>query len=95
MKKTKEKERRVETYPFPLLRFPQFDSWLGSEYPRPWDATLRDIVKPGEDDVAFLGFVRPGVGESSFFFLSLLLASSFALSLVLILFFCFISILVR
>lgn len=42
----------------------QFDTWLGREYPRPWDATLRDVVKPGEEDVAFLGFVRPGVGES-------------------------------
>ncbi|TNY23645.1 dimethylaniline monooxygenase [Rhodotorula diobovata] len=40
----------------------EFSSWLSNEYPRPWDADVRDIVSSGTPDVAFLGFVRPGVG---------------------------------
>ncbi|GAA6004683.1 hypothetical protein JCM10207_000980 [Rhodosporidiobolus poonsookiae] len=40
----------------------EFSSWLGPEYPRPWDADVRDIVSSASPDVAFLGFVRPGVG---------------------------------
>ncbi|KAG0660848.1 hypothetical protein C6P46_004403 [Rhodotorula mucilaginosa] len=39
-----------------------FSNWLAADYPRPWDATMRDIIKPDVPDVAFIGFVRPGVG---------------------------------
>ena len=40
----------------------EFSSWLSDEYPRPWDADVRDVVSSDAPDVAFLGFVRPGVG---------------------------------
>ncbi|GAA5822870.1 hypothetical protein JCM11251_004407 [Rhodosporidiobolus azoricus] len=40
----------------------EFSSFLAPTYPRPWDATIRDIISPSSPDVAFLGFVRPGVG---------------------------------
>ncbi|GAA5885224.1 hypothetical protein JCM6882_009526 [Rhodosporidiobolus microsporus] len=40
----------------------EFSSFLSPSYPRPWDASIRDIVAPSSPDVAFLGFVRPGVG---------------------------------
>ncbi|BGP13776.1 hypothetical protein JCM10213v2_001714 [Rhodosporidiobolus nylandii] len=40
----------------------EFASWLSPEYPRPWDADVRDVVSSTTPDVAFLGFVRPGVG---------------------------------
>ncbi|GAA6016284.1 hypothetical protein JCM8202_005550 [Rhodotorula sphaerocarpa] len=39
-----------------------FSDWLAPDYPRPWEASMRDIIKPDVPDVAFLGFVRPGVG---------------------------------
>ncbi|GAA5919765.1 hypothetical protein JCM1841_005844 [Sporobolomyces salmonicolor] len=39
-----------------------FSDWLSPEYPRPWDANIRDIVSSTTPDVAFIGFVRPGVG---------------------------------
>ena len=47
-----------------------FSNWLAADYPRPWDATMRDIIKPEVPDVAFVGFVRPGVGESATFLCS-------------------------
>ncbi|GAA5932836.1 flavin-containing monooxygenase [Sporobolomyces koalae] len=40
----------------------EFSSWLSEEYPRPWDCTVRDIVSRSDPTVAYLGFVRPGVG---------------------------------
>ncbi|CED83928.1 dimethylaniline monooxygenase [Phaffia rhodozyma] len=40
----------------------EFDGWLGHEYPRPWEANSRDIIREGSEDVSFIGFVRPGVG---------------------------------
>ncbi|GAA6013204.1 hypothetical protein JCM11491_005214 [Sporobolomyces phaffii] len=40
----------------------EFDSWLAPSYPRPWDCTVRDVVAPSDPTVAYLGFVRPGVG---------------------------------
>ncbi|GAA5910241.1 uncharacterized protein JCM6883_001123 [Sporobolomyces salmoneus] len=40
----------------------EFSSWLSPSYPRPWDCSVRDIVSPSDPTVAFLGFVRPGVG---------------------------------
>ncbi|BGP37774.1 hypothetical protein JCM10449v2_001696 [Rhodotorula kratochvilovae] len=40
----------------------EFSSWLSPEYPRPWDADVRDVVSSSAPDVAFIGFVRPGVG---------------------------------
>ncbi|KPV75634.1 uncharacterized protein RHOBADRAFT_52680 [Rhodotorula graminis WP1] len=65
-KKVKERmqDRRVEPN---LVLFAsgykqEFSSWLSDEYPRPWDADVRDIVSSDAPDVAFLGFVRPGVG---------------------------------
>ncbi|GAA5958149.1 hypothetical protein JCM3765_002830 [Sporobolomyces pararoseus] len=40
----------------------EFSDWLSPSYPRPWDCSVRDIVSPSDPTVAFLGFVRPGVG---------------------------------
>ncbi|GAA5848275.1 hypothetical protein JCM8547_004466 [Rhodosporidiobolus lusitaniae] len=40
----------------------EFSFFLSPSYPRPWDANVRDIVSSSQPDVAFLGFVRPGVG---------------------------------
>lgn len=40
----------------------EFSKWLSPEYPRAWDADVRDIVCSSTPDVAFIGFVRPGVG---------------------------------
>ncbi|GAA6063837.1 hypothetical protein JCM10212_003999 [Sporobolomyces blumeae] len=40
----------------------EFDSFLSPEYPRPWDCSVRDIVSPSDPTVAYVGFVRPGVG---------------------------------
>lgn len=37
-----------------------------SEYPTPEEANVRNVVKDGDETVAFIGFVRPGVGK--FFF---------------------------
>lgn len=34
-----------------------------SDYPTPEDANVRNVVKDGDETVAFIGFVRPGVGE--------------------------------
>jgi dimethylaniline monooxygenase (N-oxide forming) len=36
--------------------------WLHESYPRPSDATCRNIVNPSQPDIAYIGFVRPGVG---------------------------------
>ncbi|GAA6029258.1 hypothetical protein JCM8097_003591 [Rhodosporidiobolus ruineniae] len=40
----------------------EFSDWLSPEYPRPWDANIRDVVSSTTPDIAFIGFVRPGVG---------------------------------
>lgn len=40
----------------------EFSSWLSPEYPRPWDTDVRDVLSSSAPDVAFIGFVRPGVG---------------------------------
>jgi dimethylaniline monooxygenase (N-oxide forming) len=40
----------------------EFSSWLSPSYPRPWDTNIRDILSSSTPDVAFIGFVRPGVG---------------------------------
>ncbi|GAA6005027.1 flavin-containing monooxygenase [Rhodotorula paludigena] len=40
----------------------EFSSWLSPEYPRPWDTDMRDVLSSSAPDVAFIGFVRPGVG---------------------------------
>jgi dimethylaniline monooxygenase (N-oxide forming) len=37
-------------------------SWLHESYPTSADASIRNIVNPSHPDVAFIGFVRPGVG---------------------------------
>ena len=37
-------------------------SFLPANYPRPSSASCRNIVDPVRPDVAFIGFVRPGVG---------------------------------
>jgi dimethylaniline monooxygenase (N-oxide forming) len=34
-----------------------------SGYPYPREADLRNIVKSGDESVAFIGYVRPGVGK--------------------------------
>jgi dimethylaniline monooxygenase (N-oxide forming) len=34
-----------------------------SNYPTPGEADIRNVVKDGDETVAFIGFVRPGVGE--------------------------------
>jgi dimethylaniline monooxygenase (N-oxide forming) len=36
--------------------------WLSKEYPNARDARVREIIAPGVEDIAFIGFVRPGVG---------------------------------
>ncbi|KAJ7168185.1 hypothetical protein C8R43DRAFT_983359 [Mycena crocata] len=48
-------------------------------YPTPGDADVRNVVKDGDESVAFIGFVRPGVGAippisemQAFFWISLL-----------------------
>ena len=38
-------------------------SFLDSGYPTPSEADVRNIVRTGQEDVAFIGFVRPGVGR--------------------------------
>ncbi|BGP22714.1 hypothetical protein JCM10295v2_001605 [Rhodotorula toruloides] len=65
-KKVKERmqDRRIEP---DLVLFAsgykhEFSEWLSPEYPRAWDADVRDIVWSSTPDVAFIGFVRPGVG---------------------------------
>lgn len=35
-----------------------------SNYPAPHDADLRNVAKSGDESVAFIGYVRPGVGMS-------------------------------
>ncbi|EEB96690.1 hypothetical protein MPER_04132 [Moniliophthora perniciosa FA553] len=54
-------------------------SFLDPDYPTPDQADVRNIVKEGDESVAFIGFVRPGVGAippiaemQSFFWISLL-----------------------
>lgn len=37
-------------------------SFLSPEYPNASDATIRNIISPSEPSIAFIGFVRPGVG---------------------------------
>ena len=34
-----------------------------SKYPTPEEADIRSITREGDEDIAFIGFVRPGVGE--------------------------------
>jgi len=48
-------------------------------YPTPGDADVRNVVRTGDESIAFIGFVRPGVGAippisemQSFFWISLL-----------------------
>ncbi|KAH7135717.1 dimethylaniline monooxygenase [Dendryphion nanum] len=42
--------------------YKQSFSWLDDTYPTAADATIRNIVAPSNPDIAFIGFVRPGVG---------------------------------
>jgi dimethylaniline monooxygenase (N-oxide forming) len=42
--------------------YKQVFSWLDSFYPTASDAHVRNIVNPDHPDMAFIGFVRPGVG---------------------------------
>lgn len=37
--------------------------FLDKDYPTPSDADIRNVCRTGDEDVAFIGFVRPGVGE--------------------------------
>jgi len=37
-------------------------SILDESYPTPSEADVRNVVRTGDEDVAFIGFVRPGVG---------------------------------
>jgi len=37
-------------------------SFLDEGYPTPSEADVRNVVRVGDEDVAFIGFVRPGVG---------------------------------
>jgi len=41
--------------------FPYFDQKSG--YPIPKDADLRNVAKTGDESIAFIGYVRPGVGK--------------------------------
>ena len=34
-----------------------------SDYATPEEADVRNVVKEGDESVAFIGFVRPGVGK--------------------------------
>lgn len=38
-------------------------SILDESYPTPSEADVRNVVRTGDEDMAFIGFVRPGVGE--------------------------------
>lgn len=38
-------------------------SFLGEDYPTPSVADIRNVCRSGDEDIAFIGFVRPGVGE--------------------------------
>jgi dimethylaniline monooxygenase (N-oxide forming) len=40
----------------------QVFSWLDPSYPTASDTTVRNIIAPSNPDIAFIGFVRPGVG---------------------------------
>jgi dimethylaniline monooxygenase (N-oxide forming) len=45
-----------------VSRYKQVFSWLDPSYPTASEATIRNIIAPSHPDVAFIGFVRPGVG---------------------------------
>lgn len=38
-------------------------SFLNNTYPTPRDATIRNVWKPEDETVAFIGFVRPSFGS--------------------------------
>jgi dimethylaniline monooxygenase (N-oxide forming) len=42
--------------------YTQSFAWLDPSYPTAGDATIRNIVSPADPSIAFIGFVRPGVG---------------------------------
>lgn len=42
--------------------YKQSFSWLHPSYPTASDASIRNIVSPEDPSIAFIGFVRPGVG---------------------------------
>ncbi|KAF1977650.1 dimethylaniline monooxygenase [Bimuria novae-zelandiae CBS 107.79] len=42
--------------------YKQVFSWLDPSYPTAGNAMIRNIVAPSHPDIAFIGFVRPGVG---------------------------------
>ncbi|KAK5993834.1 Monooxygenase PC-14 [Cladobotryum mycophilum] len=42
--------------------YKQVFSWLDASYPTSSDAIVRNIINPSHPDIAFIGFVRPGVG---------------------------------
>ena len=44
-------------------KFDFFDK--NGDYGTPSEADIRNVAKSGDETVAFIGFVRPGVGESS------------------------------
>jgi len=61
--------RRMQTRP-PVIPdtliyctgYTQSFPWLHPSYPRPQDALCRNIVSPTNPSIAYIGFVRPGVG---------------------------------
>ena len=57
--------KNVEVRPNTIIYctgYKQVFSWLDPTYPTAADATVRNIVAPSHPDIAFIGFVRPGVG---------------------------------
>jgi dimethylaniline monooxygenase (N-oxide forming) len=42
--------------------YKQVFSWLDASYPTASDASIRNIIAPSHPSIAFIGFVRPGVG---------------------------------
>ncbi|KAJ5263639.1 Monooxygenase [Penicillium angulare] len=53
-------DRVVDTCTWP--RYKQTFPYLDSSYPTASDAEIRNIINPTNPDIAFIGFVRPGVG---------------------------------
>lgn len=46
----------------PQSRYKQTFPYLDETYPTASDARIRNIIHPSHPDIAFIGFVRPGVG---------------------------------
>jgi dimethylaniline monooxygenase (N-oxide forming) len=56
------KDFRPDTIIFATGYTQKFD-FLDSSYPTPGEADIRNVTRAGDESIAFIGFVRPGVGK--------------------------------